>query len=1465
MLLPPFLYATLRTSAVQNYIARRITTYLSKELKTKVDVGGIDISWFFHVVLENVAVEDLHHKNLLNIARLDFDFSKINFYQRKIIIKELSLHKANVDLVIYKADSVMNLQFLVDYFTSTDTTHVNPSRPWNVELQLLSMKQSHFLYQDQRYMQPVGKGMDYSNIDISNLDLIIDRLSKAGDTINGNIKHLSCNELSGLIVHNLAAGVQLCSRSLRMTNMALVTNNSNLSLDLLLSYPNYGGLLDFVDSVNMAIDIRPSVLNLQDISYFAPALEGMDDEIKLSGTVTGPVSSLKAKDLNLAFGKITRFVGNISLKGLPDVEETFIQLKIKAFTTSSADLASFRLPGDSVVNKLVLPTQLDELGKIKVEGIFTGFYNDFVADANFNTDAGDLKTDLLLKDNAETGLVEYDGHLMAHHFDVGKLLDMEQYAGKTSLNIEIKGKGITAETVDLDIIGTADSIDFYGNNFDKAAINGRLVKKTFDGSLKLTDNLIHLDFAGLIDYTKEMPEFNFNARIDNAMLTGLHLWKRDSLSKISTIIHCNFTGDKIDDMLGFLLLDSTTYTENGKAYHMKQFLLKIDVDQAQTKNLSLASDFVDAEFKGQYTFDDFFHYLNNVFDKYLPSLRFSQFATKSTLMENRKFDYVINLKNTKSLTEIFLPALKLDNKTRISGSFDSNTAKVKLDGSSPLIVYSGKSFLNWYAEGSTQNNSFMLKTGCSRILMGDTAAPRIEQVALLFKVQADSIAYNIGWDDFSKADHNKADIKGTAVFARYPAIMVKVNEAKVIINDSLWTVDAGNSILIDTTSVYVKNFQINGHNQGMLANGSISEDPLDKLTFTFDRFNISYLDLLLRTTGVDFDGFMNGTLNVSGIYDVPNYLADLVVKNFCFNKEKLGDFTLKSSWDHTRDAIVIDSRILNTGNVGTSETLLAKGFFYPNRKKDNFDINATLVNYKISTLSPFFTGLFSNLKGMATGSLQLLGDLSDPVLLGSVKLMRTEFKVDYTNVTYSLATDFNFKKDLMWFDNVTVYDTLGNSAIASGKIYHENFSKWKLDISIDAHKIAGLSTTRAMNGLFYGDAFGTGTMDIKGPVNNLEINIAMRTDKGTNIYLPYSSSVSVSQQNFIEFVNRNDTTSSKAGQFEDFGGITMNLSFDVTKDANIQFFLPNQMGDIKVSGEGKMNLGIDKNSDFTMRGRYTMERGTFLFSLQKVINRTFEIAKGSTITWSGDPYNADVDITALYKTKVSLSGIPMAGAGESSAQKRTQVECILTMENSLMNPDISFKFRLPNVDDATRRLVYIAIDTNNMAEMNRQMISILALNSFSFSTENTSLANSLGASSFDMLSSQLSNQLSQISRAFDVGVRYSPADKLSAEELEVALSTQLFNDRLTIDGSVATNNNTSLAGNNSNTSKIVGDVNAEWKITPDGQFRLKFFNRSNVNIDYLSNYAPYTQGIGIFYRKEFDRLREFFRKQRKLP
>jgi hypothetical protein len=1461
MLLPPFFYAILRTSPVQTYLARKVTSYLSRELKTEISVGGLDISWFLDIVIEDISIKDLHHKTLLSAARIGFDFKNIQIQKRHLQIKEISLDKADVNLVVYKGDSLMNMQFLVDYFTSADTLVSAPSKPWQISVDGVTLVQTHFLYQDQPYMLPDNKGMDYSNINVKDINLKISGLDLSGDTISGRMERLTCKELCGLEIHEMSADVRLSPVSLQTKNLKLVTNRSNISLDLLFRYPNFTAFTYFVDSVNMNVDIKPSVLNLQDISFFAPAMDGMDDELHIDGLIKGPVKSLKARNFNLSFGEMTKFFGNISLEGLPDVEETFVQLKVKSFSTISSDISSIRLPGNDSANRIILPSQINTLGLVKIKGIFTGFYNDFVSNAEFITDVGEVKTDLLLKKNMKTKLVEYDGKVAARHFNLGKVLDISKYAGKLNLNAEVKGQGLTAKTVDLTIDGAIDSADFYGNNFKRTVVKGRLLRKTFNGSLKLDDELVRLNFDGLINYDQEIPKFNFDVRIDSAMLTELHLGKRDSSSRLSTIIHSNFTGDRLDDMLGSLLIDSTSYTEHGKTYHMNRLLLETTMDSAYSKTLQLTSDFVDAQFIGQYTFDDFFHYLNNIFVNYLPSLKYSGFASGTAQEQNRKFNYVINLKNTRPLTDIFIPSLHLDNKTSLSGSFDSNTGLIKINGSSPMITYRNTSLKNWFVVGSSLSSSFKISTGCSKIIFGDSTAFGIEELAFYADVHADTVNYKLTWNDLDKADHNTADINGIASFRNYPEILLKVNKARVIISDTLWTVNSDNFIKIDTSSIVVNNFRINGNRQGMVANGAISVDPLDKLTLSFDKFNISHLDVLLNTAGVDFDGFLSGTVDISGIYDVPNFVTDMVIHDFCFNKEKLGDLTVKSSWNQSLDAIVLDSRIVYTGNAGTTQPMIAKGFFYPNRKTDNFDLDVTVTNLKIKTLSPFFTGLLSNIKGLATGSLKLKGGLTSPELTGSVKLMRTELRVDYLNVGYSFATDFNFKKDLMWFDDIKVFDSLGNQAIVSGKIYHHNFTRWSLDLKIDARNILGLDTKRVQNESFYGIAFGTGRVTISGPVEKLNIDVDMRTEKGTNIFLPYSSSVDASRQNFIVFVNRNDTTSKEDSHLQEFQGLTLKLDFDITRDANIQFFLPDQMGDIKVKGEGAMHLGVDNNGGFTMRGSYTMEQGLFMFTLEKVISRTLKIQQGSTITWAGDPFNAEVDLSAIYKTKVLLSGIPALASDPTLQGKRAQVDCVVKMKNSLMNPDLSFSFRLPNTEDNISQMVFNAIDTTNTAEMNQQMISLLVLNSFSFSTENTSVAGNLGVSSFELLSRQLSNQLSRISKDFDIGVNYTPGSNLSSDELQVALSTQLFNDRVIVNGSVATSNNNTTT---QNTSQLVGDMEVEVKMTPDGQLRVKAFNRSNSNLDILSSYAPYTQGIGIFYRKEFDRFGDIFKSQRKI-
>jgi hypothetical protein len=162
--------------------------------------------------------------------------------------------------------------------------------------------------------------------------------------------------------------------------------------------------------------------------------------------------------------------------------------------------------------------------------------------------------------------------------------------------------------------------------------------------------------------------------------------------------------------------------------------------------------------------------------------------------------------------------------------------------------------------------------------------------------------------------------------------------------------------------------------------------------------------------------------------------------------------------------------------------------------------------------------------------------------------------------------------------------------------------------------------------------------------------------------------------------------------------------------------------------------------------------------------------------------------------------------------------------------------------------------------MNMQIFSLLIINRFTTPKSNLpSLNGGIGTNSYELLSNQLSNWFSQISKKVDVGVNYRPGNEITREELEVALSTQLFNDKLSIDGNVQTGNNQTGSGK---TSSIVGDVNMEYKLTNDGRIVLKGYNKSNT-VDMLGENSKYKQGFGVFYRREFDSFGDLFRKKKK--
>ncbi|MDP4290688.1 MAG: translocation/assembly module TamB domain-containing protein, partial [Bacteroidota bacterium] len=498
--------------------------------------------------------------------------------------------------------------------------------------------------------------------------------------------------------------------------------------------------------------------------------------------------------------------------------------------------------------------------------------------------------------------------------------------------------------------------------------------------------------------------------------------------------------------------------------------------------------------------------------------------------------------------------------------------------------------------------------------------------------------------------------------------------------------------------------------------------------------------------------------------------------------------------------------------------------------------------------------------GLASGDLQLLGSSRFPYLKGTVNVQKGTFKIDYLNTRYTFDDKVSFDQDAIHFDNFIARDTLGNAGIVNGKVKNKSFNNWMIDLSLNAKNLLGFNKDYSYSELYYGKAFGSGVISLKGPPENLNVAVNAKTEKDTRIYIPLNNPGTVSENDFITFINKSDTLqSAQPASLATPTGMSMNMTVDVTDNANIQLFLPYEMGNIKGSGNGRLNMDLSNMGDFSIKGDYRISNGIFQFTLPKyTLSRSFNILDGSIIHWNGSPYDATINLKAAYKTKVSLSSLPN---NTSQLSQRIDVDCIISLKDNLFKPKIKFAIELPGADESMKQLVFSAIDTTNEAEMNQQMISLLVVGNFSLYNESKSLASSLGAQPYELISSQLNSMLSQISSEFDVGFAYRPGDALTTDEVELMLSKRLFNDRLRVEvnGNFPTSNTTT--NNVQRSSNLVGDVNLEYKLTPDGRLMMKAYNK--VNRDILDIYAPYKQGIGISYRKEFDYFRDLFRKRNK--
>lgn len=1335
---------------------------------------------------------------------------------------------------------------------------------WHVLAGSMKISGSRFRHINENNLQSKG-GMNYNDLDVQDINVELTETKIICDTLRSTIVNLSAHEKCGFSIKSMSAIAKVSTDEIVCSNLNLVTDNSVIKNYYSMSYESFRDFNDYVNKVTMKGDFTNSRIALKDINYFAQnALDKIaHNTVWISGVVKGTVSNLKGKDLKFNLGKETRFTGDISFKGLPVFKETFMALQVEDMRTSVSDLRA-------IYPHLTYPENMNKLGRMNFNGKFTGFSTDFVADGNLSTEIGNARSDINFKIDEHKN-ARYSGNFATENFHLGKFVNKENLLGEITFNAAVKGSGLKINTLKAEVDGTVNSISLKQHEYKDLKVEGELKSRFFKGLLTVRDKNLDMDFEGTVDMSDTLPVFQLVSDIRKANLRELNLTK-DSIS-IATMIKLDFTGLTPEKFSGYAGVFQTVVEKDSEIFFLDTLELRAQTISATEKTLTLHSDVAEANITGNFNrYEEIPKALLDVVEYY-----FNSADTMRSFLAEQTFTFHVKLNDTENLTKLIVPQLKNIAGGTISGAFDNRNNHIQLHASIPGVTYSNFDFQNILVNAATEENVMNFTSSIDSVLLDDSLL--VEKISLTSRITSTGMKFSLLAQDDSRP--NRLNLNGL-LQTDFQSARLQFLPSSLHVNNDLWTIADSNSIFYDAKVLLVENLKLNNRtNPGELEVKSFidaaSNNHLSVFFRAFELDNIS--KTFLSRSKLKLDGTINGNATVMNVLTEPMLTASLKVDTFRLNRQPLGAVSVNSNYLPGDEKVAID-----IGMEGAYNDVKMSGYYNITDKKNYLDFTCDIKNLHLPHIEPFIEKEVSKVQGDAYGRLTFKGSFEKPIVRGALIAKNVAARVNYLNATFSFDNEkIIFAKGIIDLDEMTLKDEEGNTAKSNGIISYHNFEKLLFDIEIETDKFLLMNSNHFANQPFYGRLLADATVLIKGSTQNVEFGITGETLHGTSVYIDVNSGKDVDQYTFYRFVNNAKQKEAGKKYITRTQGITLDCDVTATSDAQVNLILDYEDGDIiKAMGQGNLRVQLDKTGELSIVGEYKIVDGNYLFSMENIISKRFSMVRGSSIVWSGNPTNAQLDISALYKLRASpydlIEDIVTTDQQKLQAQDRVQVLLYLYITGSLMQPDIKFDIEVPDAQASIRtaletRFQALKLDPN---EFNKQVVGLLVLNRFlpqsNSTSEQTNIANDVNNSVSEFLSNQLSIYLSDWISEFitDVqldinyrsyqsevtGSQPEEVDFQNRQELQLALNKTFYNDRISID----VGGNFDFGAESQNTqgsaSNIAGDFEIEYSITPDGRIKVKAFRKGEYDI--FENRNKNKTGIGISYEKEFDSFEDFF-------
>ncbi|MDT0295055.1 translocation/assembly module TamB domain-containing protein [Mesonia ostreae] len=1409
------------------------------------------------IELKNVsAVYDAKPDDLKAIIDLEDFFAEvpmINLQEQQVEINNLKLHNSLVDIKTGKPKEEVQEK------VEEEATPDNGFWPdWEVKVSDVDFEDNTIAFRQAEEKTKPGEFNPLA-FKLQNFNLLAEKLQLSKDeTAVVNLDALSFAEAGGFRLKELSTQISLNKKRLEVNNLKAATRKSKLNGNIKMSFASLQNFIENPEKASFQISVPNFKVDAKEVYYFSPELRQNEEFKKIAAknfygkiNTSGTLANLELKNTKLNWGNKTSVIATGNLKNVTDTDNLMF------------DIQQFNI--NSVKEDILVFASEEELGislpeTVQIDGQLKGGLDRLSAKAQMTIPEGVVNVNGSFRNDNQ---LAFDTKLETIDLDLGKILQMPEL-GKVSLVLEGSGSGKDMNSLDATLDSQFTQLTY--NDYDLSAIklDGKIVNGTGDVNLVFKDKNVNLKLDSHIILDSVAPKLDFNAKMEGIDLYALGFTKKDIKAKVYVDGH--FEGNSENFNAQINITDGVVVYDE-KPYYLGDIAMNTQVTKDSTA-LAIDGSFLKTRLNSNASPDQIMKALQHHANHYF----------KETL-HNDSIPHFVNLKMETTITEspimtdVFLDGVKEMDTIYFKVDFDEEKEDLKAKVSLPRLVYQNNRLDSLQINIDSNSEEANFSAGFGNLEAGPLA---IDKTAISGSLTQDTL-----YVDFNSYAKGEKLFRIQSEMTRdNDNLYFRINPSDLILNKEPWEMPNSNKISISKEAILFKDFVMSRNSQEIKLSDDLGETE-EHLGIALKNFELSTFMSYLNPDEYLASGTVNGDFKILNPLGNWGLVADMGIDDFEAVEVPLGKLQL------TANSVSHEKYDFNLDVQGDNIDLNVGGDYITQNTGPELNLNVDLNKLAMVVLEGFSGEALKESKGSMAANFKIDGPLDDINYKGEVNFNDAEFFVSMLNSKFSLNEDIiKVDNEGIYFNKFSISDAQSNDFTVNGDILTKEITDPTFDLSIKANDFEALNSTIEDNELYYGKVVFDVDATVKGKMSFPKVNAKLTVDEKTNAtyVLPEAQVDIVERDGVVIFVNKEDPNAILTRHNEDdvtavITGIELNTELIIEPNSTFNIILNQRTGDnLQVVGEGNLFFNIERSGRTTLTGRYEISDGHYEMSLYNLVKRKFDIAPESSVSWSGDPMNANLDVRAIYDIKTSASGLMASQtSGESTSEQnkfkqRLPFMVYLNVKGELNKPILEFSLDMPQDErGAIGGAVYGRISQLNQQEdeLNKQVFSLLVLNRFFPQSGTDGSGGGAATVARDNLNQALSDQLNVFSDKLtgDTGIElnfglesytdYQGSSPESRTDLNISASKKLLNDRLVVTaGSEVGVQGESRPGEDN---PVIGNVSIEYLLTENGRWRLRGFRKSEY--ENIIDGQVFVSGIALIFTREFNKFSELFEKE----